>query len=347
MTRYRTVFIVCLILTFGVGAAQSLAIAEPRVVVSLKPVHSLVAGVMGDTAGSGEPRLLIPGAASPHAYSLRPSDAKALSEADLVFWIGPGLETFLERPLRSLAGGSRVVTLSEAPGVALLETRAGGAWGAHDEAHGEEHDGQEDDGHASAEAGTAPDKHDEHDDEGDEPAHRHAEHNLHIWLDPDNAVAIVRAAVAALSEVDPDRAAAYANNGAALVDRLQALDRDLASDLAAVRDTPFVVFHDAYPYFERHYGLNAVGSIAVSPERTPGARRLSEIRAKLKGLEAACVFSEPQFTPRIVDTVIEGTSARHGVLDPLGTDLPAGPDAYFALMRGLAKSLRDCLALGS
>ena len=108
-----------------------------------------------------------------------------------------------------------------------------------------------------------------------------------------------------------------------------------------------MVFHDAYPYFERHYGLNAVGSIAVSPERTPGAGRLSEIRAKLRGLEAACVFSEPQFTPRVVDTVIEGTSARHGVLDPLGVDHPAGPDAYFALMRALAKSLRDCLALGS
>lgn len=346
MTRYLGSFVVCplvvcLSLAFGLDAAQSQAFAGPKVVVSLKPVHSLVAGVMGDSAALGEPTLLIPGSASPHAYSMRPSDAKALSEADLVFWIGAGLETFLDRPLRSLARGSRVVKLSAAPGVELLESRAGGAWDAHDEAH---------DGHESAEASTAQyerDEHDERGDEGGDTAHGDGGHNLHIWLDPDNAVAIVRAAVAALSEADPGGAAAYAENGAALVDRLQALDRDLASDLAPVQDAPFVVFHDAYPYFERHYGLNAVGSIAVSPERTPGAGRLSEIRAKLRGLDAACVFSEPQFTPRVVDTVIEGSSARHGVLDPLGVDHPAGPDAYFLLMRGLAKSLRDCLAFGS
>jgi len=335
----RTVFVAVAVFSltaaFGPGAIGTAARAAgqaPAVVVTLKPVHSLVAGVM---AGVGEPRLLIAGAASPHAYSLRPSDAQALSEAELVFWVGDGMETFLEKPLESLAGDAAVVTLSQVPGVTLLKTRAGGTWEAHDE-HGHDVEHHDVEHHDEAEVG-----HEE------EHAHHHGAHNLHIWLDPDNAMAIVRAAVTALSEVDPDHAADYARNGEALIDRLAALDRELRADLTPVFQAPFVVFHDAYAYFERHYDLNAVGSITVSPERTPGAQRLSEIRAKIGELGAACVFSEPQFAPRVVRTVVEGTSARQGVLDPLGADHPAGPDAYFALMRDLAASLKKCLAVAS
>lgn len=305
--------------TVGLGRARAAGDGAPSVVVSLKPLHSLVAGVMGDV---GAPRLLIPGSASPHAYSLRPSDARALSEADLVFWVGRDMETFLARPLASLAGGAAVVALSTVEGVRLLKNRAGGAWDG-EAGHGDE--------------GEAADEH----------AYHHGEYNLHIWLDPDNAIAIVQAAVSALSHVDPDHAADYATNGEALIGRLTALDRELHSELAPVRQTPFVVFHDAYQYFEAHYGLNAVGSITVSPDRAPGASRVSEIRRKIKRLEAACVFSEPQFTPTIVRTLIEGTAARQGMLDPLGVELQAGPDAYFALMRGLGASLRKCLAPAS
>lgn len=342
----RTVFVALFILTstaFGLGAtgpAARAAGSAPAVVVTLKPVHSLVAGVM---AGVGEPRLLITGAASPHTYSLRPSDARALAAADLVFWIGDDLETFLEKPLASLAGGAEVVTLSQVAGVRLLKSRAGGAWEPHDE-----HD---DDGHEHGEhdLGEAVSTHaeGEHDAGEGEHGHHHGAYNLHIWLDPDNAVAIVRAAVTALSDVDPGHAADYARNGEAVIGRLAALDGELRVDLAPVAQAPFVVFHDAYAYFERHYDLNAVGSITVSPERTPGAQRLSEIRAKIRELGAVCVFSEPQFAPRVVRTVIEGTSARQGVLDPLGVDQPAGPDAYFALMRELAGSLKKCLAVAS
>jgi zinc transport system substrate-binding protein len=333
----RTAFFIvgfCLVAAAGLAPAARAATAVPQVVVSLKPVHSLVAGVM---AGVGEPKLLIPGSASPHSYSLKPSDARALSQADLVFWIGNGMETFLEKPLNSLANRARVVELSTVEGVTLLKTRASGAW----EPHGE---------HEADEEGTAHPEHDEHGEQGvaeEEHAHHHGAYNLHIWLDPDNAIAIVEAAVTALSDVDPGHAADYARNGAALIGRLQALDRDLWADLAPVRTTPFVVFHDAYQYFEKHYDLNAVGSITLSPDRTPGASRLSEIRNKIKGLSASCVFSEPQFAPSVVHTVIEGTSARQGVLDPLGADLPAGPEAYFALMRDLVASLRKCLALAS
>jgi len=301
----------------------------PAVVVSLKPVHSLVAGVM---EGVGEPRLLVAGAASPHAYSLRPSDARALSEADLVFWVGPGMETFLVRSMASLAGGAEVVTLSRAAGVRLLENRASGAWEAHDEHEHETHGAQDE-------------AHDENPVEGHGPGLD--AYNLHIWLDPDNAAAIVEAAVAALSRADPGHAADYRRNGEALRARLTALDRELASHLAPVRERPFVVFHDAYPYFERHFDLNAVGAITLSPDRAPGAQRLSEIRAKIEELGAACVFSEPQFTPSVVRTVVAGTSARQGALDPLGVDLAAGPEAYFALMRDLAGSLRKCLDVAS
>jgi zinc transport system substrate-binding protein len=305
----------------GFGAAGGAAGASPKVVVSLKPIHSLVAGVM---AGVGEPRLLVTGSASPHAYSLRPSDARALSAADLVVWVGEGLETFLERPLRALAAGAEVMELSSVPGVELLESRAGGTWETHDE------------------AGTVEE---EHGNEGDDHDPRPGEHNLHIWLDPDNAIAIVKAAVSALSDLDPDHAADYAKNGDELIDRLMAMDREIRSGLAPVKDTPFVVFHDAYHYFEAHYGLNAVGSITVSPDRTPGALRVSEIREKIMELGASCVFSEPQFAPSVLNTVIEGTSARQGILDPLGAAHPAGPDAYFSLMRAMTGSLKSCLAL--
>ena len=318
-------FALCLATLMGLGVAGGAASAAPKVVVSLKPIHSLVAGVMADV---GEPRLLITGSASPHAYSLRPSDARALSEADLVVWVGEGLETFLVRPLRALAGGAEVVELSSVPGVELLESRAGGTWEKHDE-----------DGHESEESEAG------HGEEDDEPVHRPGDYNLHIWLDPDNAIAIVKATVSALSDLDPDHAADYAKNGDALVGRLTALDREMRSDLAPVKDTPFVVFHDAYHYFETHYDLNAVGSITVSPDRAPGARRVSEIREKITELGASCIFSEPQFAPSVLTTVIEGTSARQGILDPLGADQPAGPDAYFSLMRALTGSLKKCLAL--
>lgn len=166
---------------------------------------------------------------------------------------------------------------------------------------------------------------------------------MHVWLDPGNAIAIVEATVAALGAVDPDQAALYAGNGKAMVAQIKALDDELRTALAPVKDQPYVVFHDGYRYFEAHYGLNAVGSITVSPDRAPGAKRLSEIRDKIADLGALCVFSEPQFEPALVATVIEGTEARTGVLDPLGAGVAAGPGAYQAMMRDLAAGLTGCL----
>ena len=290
------------------------AAAAPEVVASIKPVHSLVAGVM---RGLGTPVLLVRGVGSPHGYSLRPSEARALSEAELVFWVGGGLEASLAKPLAALAGDrARVIALAEAEGVRLLQARAGGPWEAPEAAH--------DHGTDMHDAGKQAD--------------------FHIWLDPLNAIAIVRAAATALARADPKNAAVYRRNGTDTIKEIEALDREIAGTLAPVRERPYVVFHDAYQYLEKRYHLNAVGAVAASPERPPGARRLSEIRAKIAALGAVCVFTEPQFRPALVDTVVAGSAAQSAVLDPLGAGLAAGPDAYFALMRGLADSLAGCLS---
>jgi zinc transport system substrate-binding protein len=289
-----------------VGTAVPAA-AAPKVVASIKPIHSLIAGVM---AGVGEPQLIVSGGASPHLYTLKPSDAERLEHADLVFWVGPIFEGFLVKPIAVLAGKAVIVELDRAPGVTLLPARQGGAWDA----------------------------------DADRPAASALEQDGHLWLDPANAKAIVRVAVARLSTLDPAQAAAYGANGAALERRLDVLDASLRQRLGAVAGLRFVVFHDAYQYFERRYGLAAIGSITVSPEHRPGARRLREIRGKIAGLGVRCVFSEPQFEPRLVETVIAGTGARADMLDPEGAALVPGPDLYGALLTGLADRLESCLA---
>ncbi|ALG74004.1 zinc transporter [Azospirillum thiophilum] len=298
----------------------------PKVVVSIKPIHSLVAAVM---QGVGEPALLVRGGASPHSYAMKPSDAKALSAADLVVWVGPELESFLEKPLKANAPKARLLTLMELKGLTLLESREGGAWEAHDHGH-ESHDHK---GH----------DHKAHDHKDHDHGDEHEELNSHIWLDPANARAIVVATAEALAARDPADAEAYRTNADRTLQALDALDAELKATLAPLKDKPFVVFHDAYQYFEARYDLSAVGSITVSPDRRPSAKRLSAIRAKIGGLGAACVFAEPQFEPALVQTVVEGTKAKTGVLDPEGADLAEGVALYPTLLRNLAASLRGCL----
>ena len=283
--------------------------AQPLVVASIKPVHALAAGVM---QGVGEPLLLLPGGASPHEYSLKPSDARALGVAQVVFWIGPELESFLVKPLTN-APTARSVALMAAPGVTVLPRREGGVWEVHD------HDPD----HAPA-----------------------ASRDAHVWLDPVNAVAMVRQIVTVIGAVDPAHQAEYARNGAALIGQLERLNQQLAAALASVREQPYLVFHDAYQYFERRYRLNAVGSVVLDPEQRPGAKRVADIQARVREHKVRCVFSEPQFQPALVETMIAGSNARRGTLDPLGVDLPAGPDAYFQLLEGLAVALRGCLGGG-
>lgn len=329
------------------------ASALDSVVASIKPVHSLVAGVMGDT---GTPHLLVRGAGSPHTYALRPSDAAALESASIVFWVGPEMETFLDSAIDTLGSGAEVVELGEAHDLIKLRFREGGAFEAQD--HGDDdHEAGHDDhahdhnDHAHEEAGHDHEKKEavhDHDDHhhGDEAhaGHHHGEFDMHIWLDPQNAAALVHEIAEALSGADPENAAAYEANAAALRSRLGELTTEIAAELEPVKDKPFVVFHDAYQYFEARFGLKAAGSITVNPDVMPGVERMREIQARVRELGATCVFSEPQFEPKLVTVATEGTGAGSGVLDPLGAALEDGPELYFELLRGMASSLRDCLA---
>lgn len=321
--------------TLAVGATGPAAALE-GVVASIKPVHSLVAAVMGDV---GAPSLLVSGAGSPHAYSMRPSEAQMLESASVVFWVGHDLEMFLNGPLEALAGNAKVVELGEAAGLTRLGYREGGAFESHgheteDAAAGEDH---------------AHDHAHEHEEEEEEAAqshdgHAHGGNDMHLWLDPENARVMVGAIETALSEADPDNAEAYAANAVATIGKIDALMTETRSAIDQVENRGFVVFHDAYQYYERRFGIEAAGSITVSPDVMAGAQRLAEIQARVKGLGAACVFAEPQFEPRLVSVITEGTDARAGVLDPLGADLEDGPELYFELIRNLTTSLTGCLA---
>jgi zinc transport system substrate-binding protein len=297
--------------------------ASPEVVVSIKPIHSLVAAIM---KGVGDPKLIVDGAASPHTFSIKPSNAKSLESADLVFWVGHGMEAFLEKPLSALASRATVVTLEDAAGLEKLPFREGGAFEAHDDGD-KDHDHHE---HAEAES--------DHDD------HEHDGVDTHLWLDPLNAKAMAIEIEWRLVQADPQNATIYQANGADLLRRIDALDAELKATLAPVKDKPFVVFHDAYQYFEHHYGVTVAGSITVSPETMPGAERIAQIHRKVTELGATCVFAEPQFEPKLVRVVTEGTKARSATLDPEAATLTSGPDLYFELMRGLAGSMKDCLS---
>lgn len=302
-------------LMMSVLCAGSISMARPvyaltgtDVIVSIKPLHSLVSAVMKDVA---VPQLIVKGAGSGHTYSLKPSDANMLENAKVIFWTGPSMEMFLSKPLETLGTKAEQIMLGEVSGLTTYGFREGGAFEGHD--HGD-HD---------------------HD-------HSHG-YDAHLWLDPANGEVIVKKIANVLSDADPVHAKIYQSNAASYIERIAGLDKELGQELESVKGKPFVVFHDAYQYFEKRYGLNTVGSITVSPENTPGAARIKEMQDKIADLDAVCVFSEPQFESRIVQTVIDGTSAKTGVLDPLGADLEDGPELYLNLLRNLATSLKACL----
>ena len=307
----------CLLGVWALWAAPAAA-AEPKVVVTIKPLHALVAQVM---AGVGSPVLLVKGLASPHTYALRPSEARALNDADLFVRMSETVEPFTARIVRSLPDTVEVVTLQEAPRMKLLSRRT--------------HATFERDTHAAG----------DHDDRGHARTSRATDAvDGHAWLDPDNAVVMVERIEQALSAKDPAHAALYQANAKALRAKLEALAAELGRDLEPIASRPYIVFHDATQYLESRYGLNVVGSISISPEVPASGKRLTELRRRIDELGAVCVFAEPQFNTRLVENLIEGTSARSGTLDPEGGRLEPGPDLYFTLMRQLAGDLKGCLA---
>jgi zinc transport system substrate-binding protein len=303
--------------TTMLSSSMTLAYADVKVVASIKPVHSLVSAVMD---GVAKPTLLVEGAASPHTYSLKPSQAKQLQEADIVFWMSHDLEAFLENSIENIAQDAVSVPLIESHNLTKLSFREGGAFDAHGH---DDHD----------------DKHDDHDDKHDD----HDETDPHVWLDPQNAKALVHEIEEQLAKIDPENAEVYEANASIVMKKLDKLTNEIDVDLKPIRSRGYVVFHDAYQYFEKRFGISAIGSITVSPEVMPGAERVRELQEKVRELDATCVFSEPQFQPKLVATVTENTNAGTGVLDPLGVSLEDSPELYFKLIRNMANSLKGCL----
>lgn len=295
------------------------AVAGPKVIASVLPVYGIVSAVMGDT---GQPELLLAGSLSEHRATFTPQQIAELGKADLVFTVGRGLEAKLSQMSGTEAvNGKRFVELAVASGITTYPIRQGGTWEAH------HHDEEEDHDHAHEEA-----------QEGvltEDP---------HIWLDPANGKAMAANVAGELAKADPANAATYTANAEAFSRSIDALSASIATELASVKDTPFIVFHDAYQYFEKRFDLSGAGSISDVSAAAPSAKRLAEVRGKIEAVKAACVFREPQYDGKVVATVIEGTGAREGVLDPLGASLTPGPEAYQQLLGNLAKDLKACLA---
>lgn len=298
-------------------ALSSTSLAAPKVVATIKPLHSIAANVM---AGIGEPHLLLDAAVSEHTAQLTPSQVEAMQNADLIVVVGESLEAFLHRALENPEiAQKKLFEAAELKGLTLLPVRNGGLWEPHH--HGEE------EGHEETAS-------EDHDHDGKDP---------HIWMDPENAKAIARALAKSLGELDPGNAAKYQANTETFSTQLDKLSAEMAQEVAPVRDRRYIVFHDAYQYFENRFAMSPAGSITVNPEAPPGARRIKEIHDRIAATDAVCVFAEPQFESKYVETVIEGTKAKASVLDGLGAREPAGPLAYAGMMRKFVTALTTCL----
>lgn len=312
MRRYLVTILMLLILS---ACAPSRPDEAPHVVVTIPPLYGLAASLM---EGVATPELLIEGGMSPHSFQFRPSQMRMMTSADLVFWMGAGLEMPLADVVAGLGGDTVVLELGVLEGLTLLPAREGGVWAAH---HHDE-DGDHEEGH-----------------EG----HDHGMYDPHLWLDPRNGIAMARAMAAALMEADPGNAERYQQNLAALEARLGQLDAELAGRLAPFADAPYLTYHDAYQYFERRYGLQAAGTVTLDADRLPGARTVMDLHDMIAARGVVCVFSEPQFEPRMVSILIEGTGARTGTLDPLGAELPLSPLVYDQLLQSLADHFIQCM----
>ncbi len=394
-----------------VTVAGSAAAEVPKVATDIAPVHSIVAAVMKDL---GSPSLIVQPGSSPHGYAMRPSEARALSEADVVVWIGHGLTPWLEEPIETLAPAAVHIELMDAEGIRLLEYREGALFEDHhdhDHGHGdhadhddhaedkhddhdhEEHAEDKHDDHDHEEHAEdkhddhdheehAEDKHDDHDheehaedkhddhDHEDHAEHKHDDHgheehaehddhdhdkheehaghsdegsDPHIWLDPMNAAAAAKAVAVALGEKDPANASKYVENAEAFSANLTQLSTQIGGQLTAVRGEPFIVFHDAFHYFEARFGIEASGSVSAGDAAKPGAARVAKIRAHTEKTGAVCAFAEPQMNTAVLETVVEGQPTTIATLDPLGASLELGADLYPQLIQDLANALSDCL----
>ena len=296
----------------------------PNVAADIAPVHSLVSRVMD---GIGAPKLVVQSGASPHGYRLRPSEAKALQDADLVFWMGEELTPWLDGALKTLASKASITTLMDQEGVILHDFRESVLFEAHDHSdHNDEKD------------------HDDHDDDKDHDDHDdHGGHDPHSWLSPENAKLWLNIIASKLSVSDPENAATYFMNAAAGQTEIEEMITEVSATLKPVQGGKFVVFHDAYQYFENDFDFYASGAISLSDASDPSPARVAKIQKRIRDEGIQCVLAEPQFKRGLVATVMEGSEANASVIDPLGADLKTGPKLYTQLIINMAKTLRNCL----
>ena len=324
------------------------AIAEIKVVTTIKPIHSLVSGVMD---GVSNPTLIIEGSNSPHNFSLKPSHAKMLEEADIVFWIGEDLESFMEKPLNSLAKNAVQISFIDLKSIEKLKFREMNDHDdhGHDDHHGHEdehegHDDHDDDGHKDDDHDDhGHDDHHGHEDEDDDSSHdghNHGEFDAHIWLDPENAKIMISEIAHELSELDPQNKSNYEKNAEKMISSLD----DLIDRVSTIvpNNPSFIVFHDAYQYFENRFNIKAAGALTLNPEVLPGAKQIAEIQELIEHDNVKCIFSEPQYNPKIVEMLSADMNVSTSVLDPLGADINTGPKMYNNLILQIANSLKDC-----
>ena len=306
---------------FGLLLSGTASANVPKVVTDIPITHSLVTRVM---AGIGMPDLIVDRGASPHEYSLRPSNAASLEAADLVFWISNGLTPWLDDALNTLARNAKVIELMDAKGATVLSFREGATFETHSHQHKQDEDG-----------------HDEH--KHDEDEHATGNVDPHGWLDPYNGRIWLDVIATALSKIDPTNSDIYFANATQAKADIDTVISELEATLAEFRGTNFIVYHDAYQYFEKRFDVLAAGSISLGDVSDPSPARIAEVRKKVEELGITCVFSEPQFNSELVRTVTDGVSVKTRVIDSLGTQFTLGPDFYLNVLRGIAQSMASCL----
>ena len=324
----RTLFITLFLSIFSFNATVS---ADVKVVTSIKPIHSLAAYVMD---GVSKPDVIVDGYNSPHGFSLKPSHAKMIENADLIIWVGEDLEAFLEKPLDSIAKKATKVELMDLNGIKKLKFREKNIFEGHDD-HGHKKDKHDGHGHKEhKEHGHKKDKHDDHE------GHAHGEHDPHIWLDPMNAKVIIKEITNQLVKLDSANSAKYKANSREAISDIDALTKSIKKDLN--KNSRVVVFHDAYQYFENRFGIKVLGALTVNTDVLPGAEQLAEIREVIEHEKVNCIFSEPQFNPSIIKTIAKDTNIKTGVLDPLGSTLNKGKGMYSELLNSMSSSFKGC-----
>ena len=317
MTKKISIIILFFFSSVNVFASETIGI-----ITTIKPIDSLVSAVVGDT---GKTISLIPSETSPHEFRLKPSDARALQNGNIIFYISPHLETSIVKVFETLPKNIKIINLMEETGIEHLSIRDNEAWELHDHHDDEKHDDH--DKHAQK------DEHDDHKSKDD----------VHIWLDPENAIKIIKKVNTELSFFFPENAEIYDENATKIINKIKSLKKQLKKELLPIKEKPYIVFHDAYQYFEKTFGLNAVGSIALEDDIASSPKQISFIKNKIIKSKASCVFQEPQFDNKLVKTVIEGTQAKIGTLDPLGFGIKEKEDFYLQLLRNMSKNLKECL----